>query len=130
MSGMQKELGRFVITGLGAVGTDLLSYYALFGAMGHSPAKALSFLCGSGVAYVANKYWTFGKHAHSYAEMMRFAGLYTATLGANVAVNNSCLTRFPSALFFAFLCATGTSTILNFAGQKWWVFAGDRGETA
>ena len=23
---------------------------------------------------------------------------------------------------FAFLCATGTSTVLNFVGQKFWVF--------
>jgi putative flippase GtrA len=31
----------------------------------------------------------------------------------------------PKWLLFAFLAATGTSTVLNFIGMKWWVFRKD-----
>jgi putative flippase GtrA len=126
MKQLRRELKRFVIAGSLAVGTDMLVYYLLLRAMSHSPAKAASFLCGSIVAYVVNKYWTFEQHERSYAEMVRFGLLYVTTLGANVGVNKICLLLFPPWVFFAFLCATGVSTILNFVGQKWWVFRRER----
>lgn len=122
MSRIRKEIRWFIVAGVCAVGTDMLLYYLLFDRLGHSPAKAVSFLTGTCVAYVVNKYWTFEQHRSSYAEMARFGALYLTTLGANVGVNRASLALFPEAVFFAFLCATGTSTVLNFIGQKWWVF--------
>lgn len=126
---MRKQLGKFLVAGLAAVSTDLLLYYLLIAGLGHSPAKAISFLSGTCVAYVLNKYWTFERDRHSYAEMARFGALYAGTLAANVAVNKASLIMFPSGVFFAFLCATGTSTVLNFIGQKWWVFSNNRRDT-
>ena len=126
MKQLRKEVQRFVVAGSLAVGTDMLVYYALLRAITHSPAKAVSFLCGSVIAYVVNKYWTFEKLERSYAEMARFGTLYAATLGANVGVNKVCLVLAPGQVLFAFLCATGTSTVLNFVGQKWWVFRRER----
>ena len=122
MSGIRKEIRWFILAGICAVGTDMLFYYILFGRIGHSPAKAASFLAGTFVAYVMNKYWTFEQHRRSYAEMARFGALYMTTLAANVGVNRASLALFPEAVLFSFLCATGTSTVLNFIGQKWWVF--------
>jgi len=122
MKRLRTELTRFLVAGSLAVGTDMLAYYALLKVTSHSPAKAVSFLCGTIVAYVINKYWTFERHERSFAEMTRFGLLYATTLGANVGVNKLCLLIFPGAVFLAFLCATGTSTVLNFIGQKWWVF--------
>jgi len=126
MKRIKQEIGRFIIAGIGAVGTDMMTYYALLARIGHSPAKASSFLAGTLVAYVVNKYWTFEKHHRSYREMARFGALYTMTLFANVGVNRVCLGLLPSQVFVAFLCATGTSTVLNFIGQKWWVFKGEQ----
>lgn len=122
MSQLKKEMKRFLVAGISAVLTDLTVYYLLLNVMTHSPAKTLSFLAGTVVAYIINKYWTFEKHAKSYKEMGKFSALYISTLGANVAVNKASLIIFPDWVFFAFLAATGTSTILNFIGQKFWVF--------
>lgn len=126
MSGIRKELSRFLVAGISAVATDMGTYFLFLGIMNSAPAKALSFLCGSVVAYVINKYWTFEVSRRSYGEMCRFSLLYFSTLVANVGVNKLTLTVLPKMVLVAFLAATATSTILNFIGQKWWVFRKDR----
>jgi len=122
MHTLTKEAARFIVAGAAAVVTDVSVYYALLTVLSHSPAKALSFVVGTVVSYLMNKFWTFRRGGKSYTEMGRFAALYGATLGANVGMNKLTLTLFPSKVFFAFLVATGTSATLNFIGQKWWVF--------
>ena len=121
MSKIKKEMKRFLIAGISAVGTDLLMYYILLNFFDHALAKATSFMIGTVVAYIINKYWTFEKHMRSYKEMLKFGILYTVTLFANVATNEVTL-NMSGIVFIAFLTATGVSTILNFIGQKWWVF--------
>ncbi len=121
MSKIKKELKRFLVAGLSAVGTDLVMYYILLNFMPHDISKAVSFLLGTVVAFVINKYWTFEKHEKSYKEMLKFGILYSLTLGANVMTNKMIL-EYTSLVFLAFLVATGVSTVLNFIGQKWWVF--------
>ncbi len=121
MSKIKKELKRFLVAGLSAVGTDLIAYFILLNFLSHDVAKGTSFLLGTIVAYIINKYWTFEKHEKSYAEIMQFGFLYTMTLGANV-ITNKIVLENTSIVFLAFLIATGVSTVLNFIGQKWWVF--------
>lgn len=121
MSKTKKELKRFLIAGFSAVGTDLIAYYMLLNYFQHSISKAISFLLGTIVAFVVNKYWTFEKKEKSFKEIWQFGALYMFTLGANVLVNKVVL-DFTAIVFLAFLVATGVSTILNFLGQKFWVF--------
>ena len=121
MSKIKKELKRFLVAGLSAVGTDLVTYYILLNFLPHDISKAVSFLLGTVVAFVINKYWTFEKHEKSYKEIAKFGILYSLTLGANVMTNKMIL-EYTSLIFLAFLVATGVSTVLNFIGQKWWVF--------
>jgi putative flippase GtrA len=121
MSKIKKELKRFLVAGLCAVGTDLITYYILLDFLPPDIAKALSFLLGTVVAFVINKYWTFEKHEASYKEMMQFGMLYSLTLGTNVMTNKMIL-GYTSLVLLAFVVATGVSTVLNFIGQKWWVF--------
>ncbi len=121
MNKIKKELKRFLIAGFSAVGTDLFTYYILLNFLSHDLAKAISFLLGTIVAFVINKYWTFEKHDKSYKEIVQFTILYSLTLGANVVTNKFVLVQVDSILF-AFLVATGVSTVLNFLGQKFWVF--------
>jgi putative flippase GtrA len=121
MSKTKKELKRFLVAGISAVGTDLVTYYILLNFLPHDIAKAISFLLGTVVAFIINKYWTFEKHEKSYKEMFQFVILYSATLVANVITNKIVLDLF-SITILAFLIATGVSTVLNFIGQKWWVF--------
>jgi putative flippase GtrA len=119
---MKRELFFFLISGFSAVFTDLISYFLLVDSLGHNIAKAISFILGSIVAFVLNKYLTFQKKESSLTEVIKFSILYAITLTANVIVNHAVILIIPEFKIFAFLCATGTSTILNYIGQKFWVF--------
>lgn len=121
MSKIKKELLRFLVAGVSAVGTDLVTYYILLNFLTPGVSKAISFLLGTIVAYIINKYWTFEKHEKSVREIAQFAVLYSCTLGINVLTNKIVLDN-TSIVFLAFLVATGVSTVLNFIGQKFWVF--------
>jgi len=121
-SPLKKQLSRFLVVGLSAVITDFTVYFILLTVLPHPPAKILSFIAGTLVAYIFNKYWTFEKPHRSNYELITFFLLYTVTLVANVGVNTLALNLLPQYTLLAFLCATATSTILNFIGQKWWVF--------
>lgn len=122
MNTLKKEMKMFILAGFSAVATDMSTYYLLFNFFGHSPAKAISFISGSAVAYVLNKYLTFEQKRKSYSEVLRFGMLYMTTLGVNVFVNKLSLTFLFGWVFTAFLLATGASTVLNYLGQKFWVF--------
>ncbi|MEW9501056.1 GtrA family protein [Jeotgalibacillus marinus] len=116
------QIKRFMIAGFSAVTMDTLVYFLLVQLYSPSLSKVLSFLCGTLVAYLLNKFWTFKKNSHSLSEVLKFIILYTSTLVVNVSVNALCLIYISSAKPIAFVIATGASTILNFTGQKWWVF--------
>ena len=121
MNQIKKELKRFLVAGISAVGTDLVTYYILLNYLDTDISKGISFLLGTIVAFIINKYWTFEKKEKSYQEIMQFVILYTATLGANIVTNKFILDIYNITLL-AFLIATGVSTVMNFIGQKWWVF--------
>ena len=121
MNKFKKELKRFLIAGLTAVGTDFITYYVILNFLHHDIAKTLSFILGTVVAFVVNKYWTFERYEKNYKQIFQFTILYSATLFVNVMVNRLVL-DYAELVFLAFIIATGASTILNFAGQKWWVF--------
>ena len=121
MNKIKREIKRFLIAGFSAVGTDLFSYYILLNFLSYNIAKAISFVLGTIVAFILNKYWTFEKKEKSYSEIIKFSSLYTTTLGANILTNIMVLNIYHMT-FLAFLIATGVSALLNFIGQKWWVF--------
>jgi len=125
----RQQLGRFLVVGLLAVALDALTYRLYGGVLVTTWAKGLSFLTGTVFAYVANKWFTFRARRASVREGLRFGLLYACTLGLNVAVNGWVLQRWPegvgpvSPVVAAFVVATGCSTVANFLGQKFFVFA-------
>ena len=132
----KKQINRFILVGIGAVLIDFLTYKIFLVFLTFSFAKTLSFMCGACFAYVANKFFTFEKREYCKKEIRKFVTLYLATLVANVMVNKLSLVILftfqkwlmleifseAKSVFLAFLAATSTSTILNFIGQKFWVF--------
>lgn len=121
MNYIKREIYRFLIAGISAVSTDFLIYYILLNFLNVEISKAISFIAGSIVAFIINKYWTFNKPKKSYKEIIKFGFLYSSSLGLNV-ITNKIVLDHTSLIFLSFLIATGFSTILNFVGQKWWVF--------
>tara|TARA_B100000965_G_scaffold402033_1_gene427131 strand:+ start:1561 stop:1956 length:396 start_codon:yes stop_codon:yes gene_type:complete len=121
-SSLYKQISRFSVAGLSAVTVDLLSYYILINYLSYDISKTLSFVIGAVVAYVINKFWTFEKNNLSFKELVKFALLYTFSLIVNVYMNKLFLNITNNTIIIAFFVATGSSALINFIGQKWWVF--------
>lgn len=121
MSKVKPELRRFILSGILAVTLDLLIYQMLVNFLNYDLAKALSFICGTMMAFIANKYFTFKKYKKRNKEVWQFALLYVTTLTINVSINRLVL-DLSQIVFLGFLLATACSAILNFLGQKFWIF--------
>ena len=122
------QLTRFILTGgLSAiVDFGILVLLMHFG-LSHTPAKAISFVCGTTTAYLINRRWTF----RASASTRRFLGvlvLYGTTFFVQVglfAVLFSVLTdHLP--LFWvqaiSFVIAQGVATTVNFIVQRAVIF--------
>jgi len=121
----EKEILKFLVGGGTAVIIDFLVYKILMiVGIERTIAKTISFICGSIVGFIINKYWTFKSPKFQIKEILKYTILYIITAFINSQVNKYTLLLFGSE-FFAFLCATGVSTILNFLGQKFLIFTRD-----
>jgi putative flippase GtrA len=118
------ELGRFLVVGLSAVGTDFLVYMALVRVLPTAVAKAISFAAGAILSFVLNRLFVFrakGKGKVS-TQAGAFVLLYATSLLLNMGVNAGFLAlAVPKAVSWLF--ATGSSTVANFLGMKFIVFA-------
>ena len=118
----KKELMRFLIGGGSAITTDYIIYMLLlYAGMAMSVSKGVSYICGAIVGFVINKIWTFESKGFSKMEIMRYILLYVVSACVNAGVNRMVMFVVNMQLL-AFLCATGVSTVLNFLGQKFFVF--------
>ena len=121
----KKEILKFLVGGGTAVIIDFLVYKILMiVGIERTIAKTISFICGSIVGFIINKYWTFKSPKFQIKEILKYTILYIITAFINSQVNKYTLLLFGSEIF-AFLCATGVSTILNFLGQKFLIFTRD-----
>lgn len=125
-----KQVLLFGVSGILATGSDYVLYSVLIRYyLGHYIiAKSCSFLLGTFVAFIFNKYVTFGVKRKSLQETVRFICLYTLSLVGNVTINKLGILLLDSvvnlkySIWLAFLMATAFSMVLNFLGQKFWVF--------
>lgn len=116
-----KELLKFLVGGGSAVITDFIIYFFLKGALGVSAAKGISFVCGSAAGFIINKLWTFESKRFMYVEIIRYAVLYAFSAMVNTVANHLVL-NVTGSIIVAFLVATCFSTVINFIGQKFFVF--------
>jgi putative flippase GtrA len=119
---LQKEIFRFCVTTMLVAVTDLGGYYLLKAVLPPHPAKGISFLAGSILAYVFSKYWTFKKKRQSLSEMGRYWIGQSGLLAWNVAVNAAILGLWPRAVFAALAVTSTTTLVLSYVTKKWWVF--------
>ena len=119
-----KEVLKFCVGGGSAVIVDLVVYLLLKHWISVSASKALSFVAGAAVGFVINKLWTFESRSFKPLEILKYVILYTCSAIANTVVNKGVLALVDITLL-AFLCATAVSTVMNFLGQKFFVFRKD-----
>ena len=139
-SPLKKQIIKFTVVGAIAALADLSFYYLLLQTLpeqvmtafsNESIAKGLSFIIGTTVTYYLNKFWTWKKKGRSTRGLFKFLALYACSLIMNVAVNAlllyllhnmAMLQNLPNKYLIAFIGAAGASAVVNFLGQKFWVF--------
>ena len=119
------EVVRYLVSGLSAVATDFLIYMMLYFIFEVNPSisKGISYISGALLAFLINRAWTFdaGKSHHTHIALIKFTVLYAFSFSLNVVINALVLNISEIALL-GFSFATGTSIIVNYIGQKFWVF--------
>jgi hypothetical protein len=123
---------------------DLGIYYSLSQFVPTYIAKATAIVLATMVNYYMNKSWTWGKSDKSRQRLFKYLFLYAISGTINVLANEYFLQTLPQAFlsldiisatnvtkqlaavkinkFFAVIIATVFGMIVNFLGQKIWVF--------
>ncbi len=118
-----KEIFRFLVGGGSAVAVDFLSYHLLmYIGIPVTPSKAVSYVLGAAVGFIINKLWTFESRTFLTMEIVKYIILYAFSAMVNALINRTVLDWLDISII-AFLAATGTSTIINYLGQKFFVFS-------
>ena len=81
----------------------------------------MSFIIGNFTSFIINKFYTFDKKAWSKAEIVKYIILTLVVLFTNVSVNKISVMIFNN-IQISFVIAVGCHLIVNFIGQKIWVF--------
>jgi putative flippase GtrA len=120
---LSAQLTRFIITGgfSAIVDFGLLVILMALG-LGHTPAKAISFVAGTTTAYLINRRWTFRASpstrrfiAVTFAVQVGLFSVLFTTLTAQG------LSRLPVQII-AFVIAQGVATTVNFIVQRSVIF--------
>ncbi len=125
---LRAQLTRFVVTGgLSAiVDFGLLVVLMHFG-LGHTPAKALSFIAGTTTAYLINRRWTF-RAAPSKRRFLAVVVLYALTFALQVGLFSVLYSALEDRLsrlavqLISFVIAQGVATTVNFIVQRSVIF--------
>lgn len=141
------ELTKFGIVGVLCFGMDLSIYYGLtmLPWMPTFIAKSLSVASSTLFNYYLNKTWTWGQNNRDTKRFTRYIALYSISGLLNVLSNELFLRWLPDNefqmlivhtelaiqkpfftikldKFLAVIGATIVGMMVNFIGQKWWVF--------
>jgi putative flippase GtrA len=126
---LRDQLVRFVITGgLSAVVDFGLLVILMALGLGHTPAKAISFVAGTTTAYLINRRWTF-RAAPSTRRFVAVVVLYALTFALQVGLFSVLFTWLTaqglsrlSVQAIAFVIAQGVATTVNFVVQRSVIF--------
>lgn len=117
-----REILKFGVGGGTAVIVDFLFYYILMNiGIERLISKTISFILGATVGFIINKLWTFESKQYNNVEIIKYIMLYLFSSTINGLINQ-CILEISLNELIAFFCATAVSTIINFIGQKFFVF--------
>ena len=88
-------------------------------------ASTIGYCAGVANSYVMNRLWTFKVTTRANSrEFLRFAAVNIISLGINLLVLKYLAANVGLGPEVAQIGAIGASLVANFAGNKWWAFAG------
>ena len=126
---LSAQLVRFVLTGgLSAVVDFGLLVLLMHLGLGHTPAKAMSFVAGTTTAYLINRRWTF-RAEPSRRRFLAVVVLYAVTFALQVGLFSLVYTLMTArdvdrltVQVVAFVIAQGVATTVNFLVQRMFIF--------
>ena len=119
---MRHDAFRFLIVGGCSTSVDFCIYMLLTEKIPVTVAKAISIGAGSLVSYFFNRYWTFkNKDKKKAAYLVRFYAGFSVAMATNLCVNYFVF-RATGMKILAYIAATAYGTIINYIGQKYFVF--------
>lgn len=119
------QLGKFGIVGIANTAIDFGVFMLLHGKIGlaYSLSQVVSYSCGMTNSYLWNKYWTFRSTRRvSIEEVARFVLVNLASLGVALLLLFFFRGREKMGAAESKALATLGSLVVNFLGNKLWVF--------
>ena len=117
-----KQFASYSMIGIISLLIDVIVYILLSDVflISKSLSKIISFILASINSFLGNKIFTFKLKSYNFREPMKFIILYSVSLIANSSTHDFFLNVFDG--FLPFIIATIVSVIINFSGQRLWVF--------
>ncbi len=84
-------------------------------------AKRISFICGALFVFFVNKKLVFKNYEKFGKQLFYFVILYFCSFVIN-SLSHDFVLKELNMSYIAFLIATSMSTIINYIGQKFWIF--------
>ena len=117
-----RQFVSYSMIGIISLLIDIIVYVLLsdFFLISKSLSKIISFILASINSFLGNKIFTFKIKSYNFREPLKFILLYSVSLIANSSTHDFFLNIFDG--FLPFIIASIVSIIINFGGQKLWVF--------
>ena len=117
-----RQFMSYSMIGIISLLIDIIVYILLseFFLISKSLSKIISFILASINSFLGNKIFTFKLKSYNFREPLKFILLYSVSLIANSSTHDFFLNVFDG--FLPFIIASIVSIIINFGGQKLWVF--------
>lgn len=118
------QFAMFVVIGLVSTILNYAIFYLLLRGVGtyYILASATGFACGACLGFYANRRWTFQSSASPASTAPKFAILYASSLGIGLMTLWFCVETLGISAELGNLATIGISTMVNFVGNKYWVF--------
>ena len=118
----KNSFSRFIVSGLCTTFVDFVIYMILSTFITISIAKIISMLSASALSFFLNKKFTFNDKQKTGAILLvRFYVVFALNVFANVGFNYLCFV-LTGRKIFSFVVATSVGMLVNYSGQKIFVF--------
>jgi len=120
------QMTKFSIVGVGNTGVDfgLFTLLYLYGGIFYATAQVISYGCAVLHSYLWNRYWTFARRGKPLlGEAAKFLSVNLASLAVALVFLYLFREKAQLSTLWAKAFATVFSMMVNYGGNRFWVFA-------